>query len=211
MRNGSAPPGYPGTTAVSAAERHPFDSEEVRAMRALKRRLDRSLTAQAVLIFVLTAAVTALLRPDEHPAWWAVKGALYTGIAMAFVVAQRRKAGRAAGTDPREVADLNHRIRHREVPRDPEERASMRRLVTAQLRQMERGARWLPYWLGVMGLIAVGTLVLGTATGSMTVPLFFAAGVLVFCCWVLWTRRVAMDRFRYMHSALHGRTPARGS
>ncbi|CAM5696368.1 hypothetical protein SALBM135S_01950 [Streptomyces alboniger] len=178
-------------------------------MRALKRRLDRSLIAQAVLIFAVTAAVTVLLRPDEHPAWWVLKGVLYTSIAMAFVVAQRRKAGRAAGTDPRKVADLHRGIRHREVPRDPEERASMRRLVAAQLGQMERGTRWLPYWLGVMGLIAVGTLLVGTATGSMTVPLILAAGVLAFCCWVLWMRHVSMDRFRYMHSVLRThRTPA---
>jgi hypothetical protein len=178
-------------------------------MRALKRRLDRSLSAQSALILMLTAGVTALLRPDEHPAWWAVKAVLYTGIAMAFVVAQRRKAGRAAGTDPRKVADLHHGIRHREVPRDPEERASMRRLVATQLGQLERGSRWLPYWLGFMGLIAVGTLFLGTANGSLTVPLIFAVGVLAFCCWVLWTRHVSLERFRYMHSALRThRSPA---
>ncbi|WP_369216938.1 hypothetical protein [Streptomyces flavofungini] len=171
-------------------------------MRALKRTLDRSPTAQAALVLVLTTGVTALLRPAEHPAWWAVKGVLYTAIAMAFVVAQRRKAARAAGTEPHEIADLSRAVRRREVPRDPGERATMRRFVAAQLGRMERGARWLPYWLGFMGLIAVGTLALGVAAGTPTVPLIVAIGVLAFCCWVLWMRRVSLDRFRHMSAAL---------
>jgi hypothetical protein len=53
---------------------------------SLKRLLDRSLTAQAVLVFLLGLGITALFRRDEHPAVWVLHSALYTGIAMAFPV-----------------------------------------------------------------------------------------------------------------------------
>lgn len=171
-------------------------------MRAFKRRLDRSLPAQAVLIIVLGAGVTALFRPDEHPVVWVIQGVLYGAIAMTVVAVQRRKAARAAGTDARGIVELNRKIRHREVPKEPEERSSMRRLVAQQLGQMERGRRWLPYWLGSMALVSLGTLVLGAVTGSLTIPLILAAGVIGFSGWVLWMRRRSIDRFRYMRSSL---------
>ncbi|MEU6674371.1 hypothetical protein [Streptomyces sp. NPDC046853] len=171
-------------------------------MRAFKRWLDRSLAAQAVLICLLGIGITALFRRDEHPVIWVIQGVLYAAIAIAFVAVQRRKAGRAAGTDARGVADLNRKIRHREVPKDPDERASMRRLVTAHLGQMERGRRLLPFWLGAMGLVAVGMLVLGAATGSLILPLVAAGGLIAFCCWALWMRRRSLDRCRYMQSSL---------
>ncbi|MFB4421642.1 hypothetical protein C5F59_011175 [Streptomyces sp. QL37] len=175
-------------------------------MRALKLWLDRSLTAQAVLIFVLGVGANALFRRDGHLGWWVVQTAVFTAVAIAIVAAQRRRTGRAAGTDPRGIAELNRRIRHREVPSDPEQRATMRRLVAEQLGKMERGGRWLPYWLAGMGLIAAGMLVLGFVTGSLTVALVFAVGVAVFCSWVFWTRRRALERHRHMRSALrnHG-------
>ncbi|MEU3742328.1 hypothetical protein AB0E78_35360 [Streptomyces sp. NPDC032198] len=171
-------------------------------MRAFKRWLDRSLTAQAVLIFALGVGVTALFRPDEHPLVWVIQGALYATIAVVVVALQRRKASRAAGTDTRGVTELHRKIRHREVPKEPAERASMRRLVADQLGQIERGRRVLPYWLGTMCLAAVAALVFGVANGSWTLPLVFAVGVIAFCCWILWMRRRSIDRFRSMRSSL---------
>jgi Flp pilus assembly protein TadB len=178
------------------------DSEEVRAVRSFKRWLDRSLTAQAVVVFPMGVGFAALFRRHEHPVLWVILGALYTAVTLAFLAVQRRRTCRAVGTDPGEIADLNRKIRHREVPKDPGEQATMRRLVAEQLGQMERGGRWLPYWLGAMGLIAAGLLALGAVTGSLTFPLVFAVGVAGFCYWVLWMRRHAMDRVRFMHSAL---------
>ncbi|MFI6038499.1 hypothetical protein ACIBBD_31065 [Streptomyces sp. NPDC051315] len=175
-------------------------------MRALKRWFDRSLTAQAVVIFLVAVGVIALLSDrDEHPASWLIQGAIYTAIVMVFLAVQRRRTGRAVGTDPRGLAELNRRIRHREVPKDPEEQAAMRRLVAEQLGRMERGGRWLPYWLGFMGLVAAGMIALGVVNGSLAFPLVFAVGVIGFCCWVLWMRRHWMDRCRFMRSALQSR------
>lgn len=171
-------------------------------MRAFKRWLDHSLTAQAVLIFPLLVGFTALFRRHENPVWWVVQGALCTAITVGFLAAQRRRVGRAAGTDARGIAELNRKIRHREVPQEPEERATMRRLVDEQLGQIERGGRWLPYWLGFMGLVAIGTLALGVSAGAWILPLVLAIGVAGFCWWALWMRRRSIDRCRHMRSAL---------
>ncbi|MGW6026184.1 hypothetical protein [Streptomyces sp. NPDC055099] len=173
-------------------------------MRAFKRWLDHSLAAQAAMIFVVGVGVTAVFRPDEHPVVWIIQGMLYTAIATTIVAVQRRKAGRAAGTDARGVAELNRKIRHREVPSEPQERASMRRLVAEQLGQMERARTWLPYWLGFMVLLAFGMLGIGAASGSLVTPLILAVGLIGFCGWVLWMRRRSLDRFRYMRSSLQG-------
>ncbi|MFF4269998.1 hypothetical protein [Streptomyces sp. NPDC001536] len=173
-------------------------------MRAFKRWLDHSLTAQAVLIFPLLVGFSALFRRHENPVWWVVQGALCTAITVGFLAAQRRRVGRAAGTDARGIAELNRKIRHREVPQAPEERATMRRLVDEQLGQIERGGRWLPYWLGFMGLVAIGTLALGVSAGSWILPLVLAVGVAAFCWWALWMRRRSIDRCRHMRSALQG-------
>ncbi|MEU0407209.1 hypothetical protein ABZ307_05175 [Streptomyces griseorubiginosus] len=171
-------------------------------MRSLKRWLDRSLTAQAVLIFLVCLGVTALVHWDWNPVLWMVRGVLYTAIAVTFIAVQRRRALRATGTDARGLAELGRGIRHREVPTDPEERAAMRRLVNDQLERLERSARWLPYWLGFMGLIAAAILALGVATGSVALPLVFALGTAVFCYWIVWMRRRAIERHTYMRSAL---------
>ncbi|MEV7019716.1 hypothetical protein [Streptomyces sp. NPDC093991] len=171
-------------------------------MLSLKRLLDRSLTAQAILVFLLGLGVMALIRRDEHPAVWVLHSALYTGIAVAVLAVQRRRAARAVGTDAGGLADLNRRIRHREVPQAPEERAAVRRLVAEQLGQMERAGKWLPYWLGAMGLAAVGLFVLGAVSGSLIFPLLFAAGMVALCAWVLWMRRRSLDRLHWMRQAL---------
>ncbi|MEU0074926.1 hypothetical protein ABZ027_36150 [Streptomyces sp. NPDC006332] len=171
-------------------------------MRAFKRWLDRSLTAQAVLVFLLGLGISALLRRDDHPVLWVIQSAIYTGIAIAFVAVRRRRISRAVGTDAGGIEELNRKIRHREVPRDPEERATMRRLVAEQLGQMERGGRWLPYWLGFMGLVALGLVVLGAFTDSLIFPIVFAVAVAGFCYGVLRTRRRALRLLRDMRSAL---------
>ncbi|MGI5484693.1 hypothetical protein [Streptomyces lavendofoliae] len=175
-------------------------------MRAFKRWLDRSLTAQAVMIFLLGVGITALFRRNEHPVWWAIQGALYTAVVITVLAVQRRRLSRVIGTGPRGIAALNHKIRHREVPRDPQEQTAMRRLVAEQLKQMERAGRWLPYWLGLMVLVAVGMVALGATSGSLAIPLIFAVGVTALCSWVPWMRRRSMDRCRYMNSALQGQT-----
>jgi hypothetical protein len=43
----------------------------------------------------------------------------------------------------------------------------MRRLVDDQLNLLERKGRWLPYWLGFVGLVAAALLVLGVAKESL--------------------------------------------
>jgi hypothetical protein len=177
-------------------------SEEVCAVLSLKRLLGRSLTAQATLVFLLGLGITALRRRDEHPAVWVFHSALYTGVAVAVLAVQRRRAARAVGTDAGGIADLNRKIRHHEVPQDPQEQAAMRRLVAEQLGQVERAGRWLPYWLGAMGLVAVGMFVLGVASGSLVFPLLFALGMTVLCFWILWMRRRSLDRLRRMRQAL---------
>ncbi|AIS02307.1 hypothetical protein [Streptomyces glaucescens] len=171
-------------------------------MLSLKRLLERSLTAQAALVFLLGLGITVLIRRDEHPVVWVFQSALYTGVAITVVAVQRRRATRAAGTDASGLADLNRKIRRQEVPRDPGEQSAMRRLVAEQLGQMERTGKWLPYWLGAMGLVAVGIFVLGAIGGSLVFPLLFAVGVVALCAWVLWMRRRSMDRLRWMRQAL---------
>ncbi|MET7692067.1 hypothetical protein ABZT06_29495 [Streptomyces sp. NPDC005483] len=171
-------------------------------MRSFKRWLDRSLTAQAVVIFLLGVGVTALFRQGRHPVLWVIQGAFYAAISVTVLVVQRRRASRAAGTDPRGLAELSRRIRHREVPSEPAERASMRRLVDDQLGWLEGRGRWVPYWLAFMGLIAAALLVLGAINGSLGFPIVFAVAMVGLCCWVVWMRRQALDRYRYMHAAL---------
>ncbi|MGY0022084.1 hypothetical protein [Streptomyces sp. cg35] len=171
-------------------------------MHTFKRWLDHSLAAQGALIFLVGLGISALLRPSEHPALWVLKSVLYTGIALTFVAVQRRRAGRAAGTDQRGLVELARKIRHREAPRDPAERTAMRRLVGDQLERVERGRRWLPYWLGAMALIAAGVLVLGIVSGAWILPAVCAVGIAVFCSWVVWMRRRSLARLHAMETAL---------
>ncbi|WNI22170.1 hypothetical protein [Streptomyces sp. ITFR-16] len=171
-------------------------------MHTVKHWFNHSLAAQALVLFVLGLGLGAVFRRDDHPALWAVQSLLCTAVVIGILAYQRRRTSRATGARPSAVVDLNRRIRRREVPRDPEERAMMRRLVDEQLGKMERGGRWLPYWLG---LVAVGMLVLGATTGSPAFPVVFAVGVVVFCTWILWMRRRAMEMHHHMRSALRER------
>ncbi|WP_406092012.1 hypothetical protein [Streptomyces sp. NBC_01013] len=172
-------------------------------MRTVKHWFHHSLAGQALVVFLLGLGFSALFRRNDHPGLWVAQSLLYTAVIIGVLAAQRRRTARATGADPRAVVSLNRRIRHRAVPRDPEERAMMRRLVDDQLGKMERGGRWLPYWLGFMGLSAVGMLVLGASTGSLVFPLVFTVGVAAFCLWILWMRRRAMELHHHMRSALH--------
>ncbi|MEU3509428.1 hypothetical protein ABZ733_16315 [Streptomyces longwoodensis] len=171
-------------------------------MDVWKRRLERSLVAQSLLAFVLAMGITALFRRDQHPVVWVVQAAFYTALSVGVLSWQRRRVARSVGTDPERLTDLGIRIRRRDVPRDPEERAAMRRLVAESLGKVERGRRWLPYYLGLLGLIAAGLLVLGAVRGSWVFPAVFAAGVAAFGCWILWMRRRSLERLRFMRDAL---------
>ncbi|MFE7815533.1 hypothetical protein ACFU5P_27065 [Streptomyces sp. NPDC057433] len=173
-------------------------------MPAVKRWLDRSLSAQAMVVFLSGVGIAALLRRDEHPVIWVAHGALYTGVTVAVLAVQRRRAVRAASVGPGAVADLHRRIRRGEVPQDPEERAAVRRLADDQLGRMQRAGRWFPYWLALMGLVAVGLLVLGVVSGSVVPSVAFAAGTLGFCWWAVWMRRRSMRRLRTARSAVDG-------
>lgn len=171
-------------------------------LRTLKHRLDRSLTAQAALVFPLCVGIGALFRQDAPPVLWVVQGAFQTVIVVTIAGMLRRRFSRAAGAASGDHADLNRRIRHRDVPEDPAERETLRRLVDAQLRHMERAGRWQPYLMGFMGLIAVGLLVIGVLAGSVLpslVPVALIAGI---CFWASWMRRRNMARHRYMRSAI---------
>ncbi|MFD7720304.1 hypothetical protein [Streptomyces sp. NPDC059814] len=174
-------------------------------MHTVKHWFSRSLAAHALVLFVLGLGLEAVFRRDDHPALWAVRSLVYTAVVIGVVAYQRRRTSRATGARPATLIDLGRRIRHREVPEDPEERAVMRRLVEDQLGKMERGSRWLPYWLGFMGLTAVGMLVLGVTTGSPALPLVFGVGVIVFSCWLVWIRKRAIERYQHMRSALRER------
>ncbi|MET9369773.1 hypothetical protein ABZY00_18210 [Streptomyces griseoflavus] len=176
--------------------------EGVRVVGAIKRWLDRSLTAQAVLVLVVGVGVTALFRRDEHPALWLIQGVLYAAVAVTFLALQRRRLGRAVGAGPGEIARLHRGVRHREVPREPERREAMRRLVDVQLRQMEGARRWMPYWFAAMGFIAVAVIVLGAVGGTLVLPAVTAVGVIALWAWVLWMRRRSLDRLHHMRSAL---------
>ena len=145
------------------------------------------------------------LGPEPDPVGRA-SGALpaigVTIVAAQRHAAQRRRARRAAGTDARGLAGLCRRIRQREVPTDPGERAAMRKLVDHQQERLERSARRLPYWLALMGLIAVALIALGVAIDSLPFPLVVALGLAVFCLWTLWMRRRSRERVRSMRSAM---------
>ncbi|MEU0913267.1 hypothetical protein [Streptomyces althioticus] len=78
----------------------------------------------------------------------------------------------------------------------------MRRLVAEQLDQMERARKWLPHWLGTMGIVAIALVVLGAFSGSLVFPLVFAAGMVALCFWVLWMRRRSLERLHRMRQAL---------
>ncbi|MFF8730337.1 hypothetical protein ACF073_28235 [Streptomyces sp. NPDC015171] len=174
-------------------------------MHAFKQWLDRSPTAQAVLVFVLCAGIGAVLERHDPPAVWLAKAALYTVVGVAVAAVRRRRVSRAAGTDARGYADLNRKIRHGEVPGDRAERETMRRLVAEQLDRMERAGRWLPYWLGSMALIAAGVVVLGLAAGALALPLVFGPAMIAFCCWIVWRRRRSLREHRAMSAALDSR------
>ncbi|MFK0102425.1 hypothetical protein [Streptomyces sp. NPDC091040] len=171
-------------------------------MHTVKHWFNDSLIGQGLVVFGLGVGLNALLRHDDHPAMWLVQGAVYTVVVMVAVALQRRRTSRVTGASPSAVAGLLRKIRHRDVPRDPQERAVMRRLVDDQLRRIERGKRWLPYWLGAMGLVAIGLLVLSSAGGSLGYALVFAAFVVAFCAWILWMRRRAVALYRDMRVAL---------
>ncbi|MEV5158468.1 hypothetical protein [Streptomyces sp. NPDC053728] len=171
-------------------------------MHSVKLWLNRSLTAQAVLALVIGVGINAAFRRDEHPVIWLIHGTAYAAVATGILAVQRRRAGRAAGTDTRGVADLTRKVRHREVPGDPQEREAMRRLIDDQLGTMERAGRWLPYWLGLMGLVVVGMIALGIIGGSLVFPLLFAVASAAFCFWILRMRRRTLDTYRHMRSNL---------
>lgn len=176
--------------------------QEVDAVHTVKHWFSDSLIGQGLLVLVLGVGLGALFRRDEHPGLWMVQGVLYTAVVMGTLAVQRHRTSRATGAGPRTIAGLNRKIRHREVPRDPEERAVMRRLLDDQLAKIERGERWLPYWLGVMGLVAVGLLVLGATRGSLGYSLSVAVLVAGFILWLLWMRRRTLELYHHMRAAL---------
>ncbi|GAB1332638.1 hypothetical protein [Streptomyces sennicomposti] len=174
-------------------------------MHALRRRLERSLAAQAALLFPLAVGIAAFFHRHSHPLVWVIQGALYTAAGMGSVAVQRRRYSRRTGVDPRRITELSRKIRRREVPQDGEERAVMRKLVDTQRAQLRRTKRWLPYWMGCMGLLAVGLLVLGVASGSLMSALVFAVTMIALCSWIIWIRRRSTSRLDHMHAALGGR------
>ncbi|MFF3643359.1 hypothetical protein [Streptomyces sp. NPDC002564] len=171
-------------------------------MHALKRLLDRSLLAQALVVFPLCVGAVALFRPDAHPVGWVVQAALYTAVAFTVLGLQRRRVSGSVGIGPASLADLDRRIRRREVPDDPGERVTMLRLVDEHLARLGRSGRWLWAWLVFMGLTVVGALVLGAATGSWGLPASFTVLVSAFCVWAVWMRRRSLERLRFMRSTL---------
>ncbi|MCX0246315.1 hypothetical protein [Streptomyces drozdowiczii] len=175
-------------------------------MHTVKHWFNDSLIGQGLVVFGLGVGLNALLRHDEHPAMWLVQGAVYTAVVMVALVLQRRRTSRATGASPDAIAGLDRKIRHHEVPDDPEERAVMRRLVDEHLGKMERGKRWLPFWMAFMGLIVVAMFVLAATTGgSLLFPLAFAVFMAAFCAWILWMRRRSLAMNRGMRTALRER------
>ncbi|MGQ4491392.1 hypothetical protein LRE75_11720 [Streptomyces sp. 372A] len=175
-------------------------------MHTVKHWFNDSLTGQGLLAFVLGVGLNALLRHDDSPAMWLVQGAVYSVVVLVAVVLQRRRTSRATGASPGAIAGLDRKIRHHDVPDDPQERAVMGRLVDERLGKIERGKRWLPFWMGFMGLIVVAMFVLAaTSGGSLVFPLAFAVFMAAFCAWILWMRRRALALNRGMRTALRER------
>jgi hypothetical protein len=72
----------------------------------------------------------------------------------------------------------------------------------AVLGLLERRGRWLSYWLAFVGLITTARLALRVATGSLTSPLVFAAGVIARCCRAVRKRRRALESHHFMRAVL---------
>lgn len=171
-------------------------------MHALRRRIANSLAAQAVIAFFLGVGVNCAFFPHGSPVLWLVRSAFYTMVAVGILAVRRRRTGRAVGTDAQGLTELQRGLARREVPSAPEERQAMRRYATAGLRTMERGRRWLPYYLGFMVLSAVALLALAAANGGWRLPLIYAVLVLGFCFWIVWMRGRALARLHFMLSAV---------
>ncbi|MFI5754792.1 hypothetical protein [Streptomyces sp. NPDC051569] len=60
-------------------------------MHGLKKWLDRSVPAQALLIFLLLAGATELIRPGLPVAQWLVQSVLWTAFCVLLVVVRRRQ------------------------------------------------------------------------------------------------------------------------
>nr|WP_237498436.1 MULTISPECIES: conjugal transfer protein TraG N-terminal domain-containing protein [unclassified Streptomyces] len=158
------------------------------------------------MVLALGVGLNALLRHDEHPAMWLVQALVYAVVVMVAMALQRRRTSRATGASPDAIAGLDRKIRHHEVPNDPEERAVMRRLVDEHLGKIERGKRWLPFWMAFMGMIVVAMFVLAATTGgSLLFPLAFGVFMAAFCAWILWMRRRSLAMNRGMRTALRER------
>jgi hypothetical protein len=176
-------------------------------MYRLKQLLDRSVAAQAVLVFVLAAGVTRLISPHRPVAVWLFNSAFYTAMGVVFVIVRRRRdravmGGATAG----EHASAERKMIHGQVPDEPQERDVMRRLVRHRRRQMGKfGWTMIP----LLALLVVLCPVFWAATGAWTTAVLWLVFGAVFGSWMVWIRRLNLRRLAYMDEALSAdRTPA---
>jgi Flp pilus assembly protein TadB len=154
-----------------------------------------------VFAFVLVLLVTWLLPPDAPVAVWVGQSVLYTGLAVAIFAWRRRKDGREAGVSSRQVMSLDRYVLDEEVPREPERREELRKLVR-QRRALLRRTRWAaPVFAGCAVLPSVAFALLGRRAVAV-VLLAVMAGVVA---WVLWLRRRNAGRLERMQAALEDR------
>ncbi|MEU3188140.1 hypothetical protein ABZ707_28685 [Streptomyces sp. NPDC006923] len=173
----------------------------------MKRWLDRSVPAQAVLLLLLVAGATKLIRPELSTPHWLVQSVVWTAFAMVFVLIRRRQDRSAmGGASAGEHVSVERKLRRCQIPEDPRERESMRRLVAYRRRQMTRYAWTLVPLFAVLVLLPVVWAVQGVWTTAVLWLLFG----LVFGSWVFSARRHNLSRVRHMDEALRAadRVPA---
>jgi Flp pilus assembly protein TadB len=130
------------------------------------RRLMDRWWARGLLLLVLCTAIGVLIRGGNVAAA-AISATGYAAYGTWQMMRRRRRDSRAVGADAAELPLLERRMRHGDLPADPEERRVMRALAQRRLAQMNRSyAKWAFVLLAV---IVAGLSALQLAAGH-TVP-----------------------------------------
>lgn len=156
-----------------------------------KRRLTDRWWVMGLLMLVLYAGLRMLTNGANI--WGAlIAGAFYAGWMTWWMMRRRRRDGRSVGADADDLPVLERRMRHGDLPADPEERRIMRGLAQRRLAQMgRRPARW---GFLVLGVIVAGLTALMAANGDMVQAVCTAVGGAAFLGWMAVMRRRNLAR-----------------
>ncbi|MFD6992647.1 hypothetical protein [Streptomyces sp. NPDC059943] len=165
--------------------------ESAEGQRGWRRWMNRWWVA-GPLAFVLMTGLRLLIDRDGGLLDAAVHAAIYTVVVSAVVVWRQRKDGRAVGTDPDRVPDLDRRIRKEDVPEDPQERRSMAVLVRRRDEQLRSAGRWAFTTVGVCVVLIAGLFL---ALGAVVPAIVAVAVGALFVPVALWNRRRLFARF----------------